>query len=166
MWQGKLALDLDGFEEAVVEAARESENSIVQCVPHSHSHIHICHSCICPLDLQCSFGCVWFFFSFLPCWLLSICTCVRAVSAHRYDKNGHSAHVMLGKGWHLEEQCVVVASSDVSHQMPYPSATREWSEVDTGKTQLFFTCGRFFKLLVCVHIVSQRAMATWRWTSL
>ena len=53
--QGKLAVDLDGFEEAVLEATRESESSVVQ-----------------------------------------------------YDKNGHSAHVVLGKGWHLEEQCVVV----------------------------------------------------------
>ena len=33
--------------------------------------------------------------------------------ACRYDKNGHSAHVVLGKGWHIEEQCAVVASKDV-----------------------------------------------------
>eukprot|EP01045_Picozoa_sp_COSAG04_P045184 COSAG04_NODE_15703_length_523_cov_0.879717_1_plen_79_part_10 len=23
-----------------------------------------------------------------------------------YDKSGHSAHVVLGKGWHLEKECV------------------------------------------------------------
>lgn len=81
---------MDAFEEAVLEAARESENSIIECA----------------LAVHCATVCV-------PCSLHRGHNAAMCTRYRRYDKNGHSAHVMLGKGWHLEEQCAVVTRNDV-----------------------------------------------------